>query len=87
MTEPPTPTSEGTYAIYNTPKGGIHIVYRPLKTEEDQHLEIPAMIVKMAEKVASGETIGGPLGKIFYRKLKKGEIDDIEEESDEEEKV
>ena len=66
----PVPDSQGTYAVYRTPRGAIHLVYRPEGAEEGQHLEIPAMIVSMAEKAANGENIGGPFGKMLQRKVK-----------------
>lgn len=68
----PVPDSQGTYAVYRTPKGAIHLVYRPEGAEEDQHLEIPAMIVNMAEKAASGENVGGPFGKMLQKRVRGG---------------
>jgi len=67
---PPVPESQGTYAIFKTPKGGIHLVYRPEGMTEDQHLEIPAMIVNMAERAAAGENVGGPFGKLLAKKVR-----------------
>ena len=66
----PIPDSQGTYAVYRTPKGAIHLVYRPIGIEEDQHIEIPAMIVNMAERAAAGESVGGPFGKLIARKAR-----------------
>ena len=68
----PVPDSQGTYAVYRTPKGAIHLVYRPQGVEEDQHLEIPAMIVSMAEKAAAGENVGGPFGKMLQKRVRGG---------------
>lgn len=66
----PVPDSQGTYAVYRTPRGAIHLVYRPKGTEEDQHLEIPAMIVNMAEKAARGENVGGPFGRMLQKRVR-----------------
>ena len=66
----PVPDSAGTYAVYRTPKGAIHLVYRPQGAEEDQHMEIPAMIVSMAERAAAGDNIGGPFGKMLQKKVR-----------------
>jgi hypothetical protein len=61
----PTPFSVGSYALYRTPKGGIHLVYRPKGAEEDTHIDIPPMIVKMAEKAATGPNGGSAVGKMM----------------------
>lgn len=66
----PVPDSQGTYAVYRTPRGAIHLVYRPEGVDEDQHLEIPAMIVNMAEKAAAGENVGGPFGKMLQKRVR-----------------
>lgn len=57
---PPEPLSMGTYALFQTPKGGLHLVYRPKGSPEDVHMEIPAFVVSMAQKMANGET--NPVG-------------------------
>ena len=51
---PPVPISQGTYAIFETPKGGLHLVYRVKGAAEDTHLEIPAFVMQMAQR-ASGQ--------------------------------
>lgn len=62
----PVPISAGRYALYDTPQGGKHLVYKPDGTDEDQHIEIPGFIVSMAEKAASGGGIApGMLGRLI----------------------
>lgn len=51
----------GTFSLYETPDGGYHIAYRPQDTEDDQHLEFPGAMVKMARRMQS---MGG-IGKLF----------------------
>lgn len=61
---PPVPVSAGSYALYHTPAGGIHLVYRPFGTDTDQHLDVPAFVVTMARKAAGGGDLG-PLGALL----------------------
>jgi hypothetical protein len=58
IVEPPVPLSQGTYALFETPNGGLHLVYHPKGAADDIHLEIPAFVVKLANQAASGH--GGP---------------------------
>ena len=44
----PEPILMGRFNLFNTPDGGYHIAYIPDGSDETQHLEIPAMVVKMA---------------------------------------
>ena len=60
LVAPPEPLSQGTYALFQTPKGGLHLVYRAKGAEEDTHMEIPPFVVAMAQKMANGE--GDPIG-------------------------
>jgi hypothetical protein len=62
--------SQGTYALYETPKGGIHLVYRPEGASEDQHMDIPPLAVQAARSM-SGMPDGG-LG--LMRKMAAGKI-------------
>jgi hypothetical protein len=61
----PSPFSQGTYALFNTKKGGIHLVYRASGTEDDTHLDIPPMVVKMAQKAADGKSGGSMMSKMM----------------------
>lgn len=53
--------SKGIYSVYKTPDAGLHIAFRPDGTEEDQHLEIPAAMMKMLIAASEGK---GPLGML-----------------------
>lgn len=55
---PPKALSQGTYAIFPTPNGGLHLAFRPQGAAEDSHLEIPPFVLKMAQQMADGH--GGP---------------------------
>lgn len=57
----PVPLSHGSYAIYGTPEGGLHLVYRTKGSEKDDHLEVPSFVLGMARKAAAGQDLG-PLG-------------------------
>jgi len=45
----------GRFSLYETPEGGFHVAYIADGTEETRHLEIPAMVVKMARLGAEGK--------------------------------
>jgi len=71
----PVPFLRGKFALYHTPDGGIHIAYRPVPTEldrepEDQHIQIPAMVVALAQQMQDGK-MPGPLQMVkMFRDLK-----------------
>lgn len=56
----PEPTTRGTFALYPTQDGGLHLVYRLQGEEDDGHQDIPAWAVTMLRKVAAGENPGVP---------------------------
>ena len=41
----PVPFATGTYALYETPEGGVHLVVRE-KSGEQHHIEAPAFMVR-----------------------------------------
>lgn len=51
---PPVPVSQGTYALFETPAGGLHLVYRVKGAETDTHMDIPRFVIDMAAKAAGG---------------------------------
>ena len=73
--DPPTPHLKGVFSLYHTPDGGIHIAYRPDPTEldedpEDQHIQIPAMVVALAQQMQDGK-MPNPLQMMkMFRNLK-----------------
>lgn len=68
----PVPDSQGTYAVYRTPKGAIHLVYRPQGAEEDQHMEVPPFAVELMDRAQAGEQIGLPSVMKAAQKLMRG---------------
>jgi hypothetical protein len=48
----------GTFAVFDTPSGGLHLAFRPDGAEEDTHVPIPAVAAELLRRAASGETIG-----------------------------
>lgn len=50
----PEPVLKGRFAIYETPDGGFHLAYRPDESEEDQHVEIPGLYVKLMRRKTGG---------------------------------
>jgi hypothetical protein len=62
----PVPLSHGSYALYPTPSGGLHLVYRVKGSDQDGHMEIPAFVVETAAKMAGDEDLG-PLAVLLGR--------------------
>lgn len=50
----PVPFLAGSFALYLTPEGGIHVSYRPTGADADEHLELPPVMVAMARKFSEG---------------------------------
>lgn len=68
------PTSRGTYAVYQPADGSAHLVFRPEGATEDQHMHFPAAIVRMAQAAAEGKSVlPGPLGKLMQSRVMKGQ--------------
>lgn len=51
----PEPILKGRFNLFETPDGGFHIAYVADDETETRHLEIPAMIVRMARLSAEGK--------------------------------
>lgn len=51
----PKPFMTGTYALFRTEDGGVHVSYSTADSDETNHVQIPAMIFNMAMKMANGE--------------------------------
>jgi hypothetical protein len=52
----------GTFTVYKTGEGGLHIAYLLDGQEETGHVPIPAGILRMATMASGGK---GPLGMLF----------------------
>lgn len=53
----PDPFLKGRFSLYHTPDGGIHVAAIFDGDEETKHTEIPAMVLKMAERMGSGNPL------------------------------
>lgn len=53
--------SRGSYSLYRTQAGGLHLAYRDEDTDTDRHIPLPPALVRMAESAANG---GGPLARL-----------------------
>jgi hypothetical protein len=47
----PQPAMQGTFALYETPDGGLHLVYRVTGSDDEQHVEIPGFMVNLAKQM------------------------------------
>lgn len=56
-----TPLIKGRFSIFEAPDGGYHLTYLPDGTEEEQHVTIPGMYVRLARAQMGGK---GGLKKI-----------------------
>ena len=45
---------EGRYRLYEKPDGGIHLVYLPDGQEDEQHMEIPGAMLRLARMASEG---------------------------------
>ena len=54
----------GSFALYDTPSGGIHLVWRADGEEEMHHVDVPAFAVNMAQIQMAGKG-GGLMGKLM----------------------
>jgi hypothetical protein len=45
---------EGRYRLYEKPDGGLHLVYLPDGTENEQHMEIPGGMLRLAKMASEG---------------------------------
>lgn len=48
-TSGPVALLRGKFAVFETPEGGIHLVFRSDTDTEDRHFDVPKHIVKMAK--------------------------------------
>lgn len=67
----PVPMVEGKFAIYTTPGGGYHLVYRPTTAEEDHHFEIPDAAAALLNQVMGGDAPTGIMGRMLRPLLGK----------------
>ena len=56
---PPEPLVSGKFALYQTPKQGLHLTMQVDGEAEPRHIEIPAMMVKLLQK-----RMGSPNGLV-----------------------
>jgi hypothetical protein len=45
---------EGKYRLFEKPDGGLHLVYKRIDKEEEDHLEIPGMMVRLLSRAQEG---------------------------------
>ena len=51
----PEPLMQGVFSIYETAGGGYHIAYRQDGSPEETHIDIPALVTRMARAVGAGK--------------------------------
>jgi hypothetical protein len=51
--------SQGTYAVYKTTKGGLHLSYLPDGMTEEGHYQISGKLIRFAERMAKQAGEGG----------------------------
>lgn len=45
---------QGRYRLYGKPDGGMHLVYQRDDSEEPDHMEMPAAVLKLAQMAGEG---------------------------------
>jgi hypothetical protein len=66
----PTPAYSGTFAVYTTESGGVHLTVRLAGEEGEKHLDVPPHMARIAEQLIAGDMPGSPLAwmKLFRKK-------------------
>lgn len=65
----PQPYMKGIFSLYHTPDGGIHIAYRAEGTEQDEHMQVPGVFMRIIREAAETGTMPNPL--TLLRMLRK----------------
>jgi hypothetical protein len=69
----PEPALRGTFALYETPAGGMHLAWRADGEEEAHHVEVPAFAVTMAKAQIDGDgRSAGFLGRFAAKRVMRG---------------
>jgi hypothetical protein len=50
----PTVLHEGRYRLYQKPDGGLHLAYQRNDSDQEDHLELPGMMVALLNKAQEG---------------------------------
>lgn len=61
----PEPLLEGKFAIYPTPAGSYHLVYRLVNGEEDIHFEIPTPMAAILNQMMAGVAPTGMMARVL----------------------
>lgn len=74
MTEP-TKVAAGKFAIYQTPKGGMHLTLQVDGEEEPRHMDFPPLMVKMILRKASANGFSENVSEKTLRVIDAAESD------------
>lgn len=72
VTETPTAFMEGRFSLFNTPDGGIHLCYRADGADDDEHIQLPPILVKIAEGGVTSGKMPNPMEIFKLMKTMKG---------------
>lgn len=54
-TPAPVPRAKGRFSLFDLPDGGLMVAYRLDEEDEDRHMQIPGMVIRMAKLHAEGK--------------------------------
>jgi hypothetical protein len=60
----PESTANGKFTLYLHPDGGYHIAYKFDHEDDTRHIDIPAALVRMAQKASGGQVSLGSVLKM-----------------------
>jgi hypothetical protein len=62
----PAPKMAGRFTLYDTPDGGLHIVYQADGSEKSEHLEVPGPIIRASQMLQGMQDRGE---RITFKKM------------------
>ena len=66
------PFLSGRFALFDTPDGGIHLAYLPDGADQDEHVQLPAVLVTIARSAAESGKMPGPIDLVRAMRGSKG---------------
>ena len=65
-----TPSVSGTFALFDTPNGGVHVVVRFAGEETERHKDIPPAMAAFARQVFEEGSLAGAVRALASRKTR-----------------
>ena len=69
-----TPSVSGTFALFDTPNGGVHVVVRFAGEETERHKDIPPHLAAFARQVMEEGSLAGAVRALVTRRGAKAAL-------------